>query len=107
MTRDEALGVLRVLTAAWPKFELTDDTIDVYVEFMRGVSADVGHVTARELIRHSQWFPTVTEFHRHAMSVARRERDKFRALPEPPVDREKGLAHVREIREQLNRRAAS
>jgi len=100
MTRTEALSILRRLTAAWPSHELTDDTVAVWVDYLRDVNAEAGRTAALELIGHLEWFPTVVAFRRHAVAVLRREQAKVRALPEPAPDREYALAQIRAIRKE-------
>lgn len=101
MTRDEALGIVKYLADAYRQ-EITEGTVLVWLDHLRGVGVNAGMTTAHELAAASQFMPHPSEFLRHAARVARRQNEEQRQLPgttEPRTGRERALAHVAALRE--------
>lgn len=107
MTRDEAIGVLRVMTAAWPNANLGDDTVELWIEYLDTVGHAEARTAASELVLSEQWMPTVARFREtiiaHRRHAAERDRFARRALPsgEYETPPEAGPARVAELRATL------
>lgn len=101
MNRDEALGIVRYLADAF-RAEVTEGTVLVWLDHLRGVSVEVGQQAAHDLAAASQFMPHPSEFVAHARRLGRRVHEQQQALPEstaPRTGRERALAHVAELRE--------
>ena len=70
-TEGEVVGVMRYLAAAYPRSEIQDATVAVYVmQLMRaGLAADALLLAAMNLIDTSQWLPTVAELRAEARRI--------------------------------------
>ena len=70
-TEGEIVSVLRYLSAAYPRSEMQDSTVAVYViQLMRaGTAADALLLAAMNLIDISQWLPTVAELGAEARRI--------------------------------------
>ena len=71
-TEEDIVKVMRYLVAAWPQYELTEQTVAVYVMQLlrRGYEADVLLLAAMALVDSSTWFPTVAALHDEAGRIA-------------------------------------
>lgn len=78
-TEQDIIKVLRYMAAAWPQFELTEQTVAVYVIQLlrRGHAADVLLLAAMALVDTATWFPTVAAWQEEAERIAG-ERDWWR-----------------------------
>ncbi len=61
MTPAECAKILSLLTAAYPRFEVSDGTIAVYTECLADSEFGETRLRALQLIRTSKFFPTVAE----------------------------------------------
>lgn len=103
MTRDEALGIVKYLADAY-RTEITEGTVLVWLDHLRGVNTNVGMQAAHELAAASQFMPHPSEFLQHARRIARRVGEQQQALPEstgPATGRQRALAHVADLRAVL------
>lgn len=50
-----------LLAACYPRYQLTDDTVDAYVLMLADIPADLLKAGAIEHARQSKWFPSVAE----------------------------------------------
>lgn len=101
MTAEEAVEIVQYLAAAY-RTEVSPLSMAVWADHLRGVSADVGRETARDLAGTSQFMPHPSEFLQHSRRVAWRHRDAQQQLPHtttPTTGRERALAHVAELRQ--------
>lgn len=71
--RVDVLRVLRVLSAAYPQFEVRDAQIDVYCVVLADLPAHVLAAAAIQHISSSKWFPTVAELRDCAVELMRNE----------------------------------
>ncbi len=71
-TEEDIVKVMRYLVAAWPQYELTEQTVAVYVMQLlrRGYEPDVLLLAAMALVDSSTWFPTVAALHDEAGRIA-------------------------------------
>jgi hypothetical protein len=106
MTRDEALDVLGILTAAWPNAKHGDDTVELWIQYLAQVGYQDARAVASELVLSEDWMPPIARF-RQALVARRRhaiERGKFaeRSLPSGEVvtDAATACAHIAAIRAQ-------
>lgn len=104
MTRDDAIDVLRVLTAAWPNANMGDDTVELWIQFLGTVDADDGQAVAAEMVMACEWVPPLAKF-REGVN-ARRRRAIMASTPALPsaeheTTPESGRAHVAELRRVL------
>lgn len=107
MTAEEAVEVVQYLAAAY-RTEVSALSMAVWADHLRGVSADVGRESARELAGASQFMPHPSEFLQHARRVAQRLADQQRQQSIPmhtgrPLARDVALARVAELREVVAR----
>ena len=86
MNRQEAGGVLALMTAAWPNQKITEQTARVWMDMLANVNPDDGLVTARRLIASEEWFPPITKFLEHSQAVARER--CIRETPSLPAGRQ-------------------
>jgi hypothetical protein len=62
MTRDQALGIWAILTAASPGRELSTDDLEIRAELITDLAFDDARDTAVSLARSVKWLPSVAEF---------------------------------------------
>ena len=67
-TEGDVVNVLRYMSAAWPRYELSEQTVAVYVMHMlrTGLGAEVLLLAAMNLIDTTEFFPSVAEFRNEA-----------------------------------------
>ena len=70
MNEEATLKVLGVLIAAYPRQELSDATIDVYLAALSDIDAQILRAAALDHITKSKWFPTVAELREQAVNLA-------------------------------------
>ena len=70
-TEADMVKVLRYMAAAWPRTELTEHTVAVYVMHMlrTGLAADVLLLAAMNLLDTMEFFPSVAEWRREAARI--------------------------------------
>ena len=61
MTSSEALKLVSVLKAAYPRQEMGEDTIEVYVSFLSDLNYREADQAVRGVITTSRFFPTIAE----------------------------------------------
>ena len=61
MKQSEALKLVAVLKAAYPRQETDEATAEVYVGFLTDLDAEVADKVVREMIATSRFFPTIAE----------------------------------------------
>ncbi len=73
-TEQDVVKVLRYMAAAWPRFEITPETVAVYVMHLlrTRLAADVLLVAACHLVDTSPFFPTVAELRAAAVEIENR-----------------------------------
>lgn len=73
-TEQDVVKVLRYMAAAWPRVELSPETVAVYVmHLLRArVAADVLLLAACHLVDTCEFFPTVAELRAKAVEIASR-----------------------------------
>jgi len=61
MTRQEALKLVAILEAAYPRQELRRDTVEIYARFLQDLDYKVAERAIQNHIRNEKWFPTIAE----------------------------------------------
>jgi hypothetical protein len=102
--------VLAILAAAYPEKTLTDEETSTWERHLQSIEFDVAVTTAEAIIDHQKWFPKISEFRQVAEPITRRRAMSTPSLPPAAQDRasdkERGLAHIAEIRAQLRKETA-
>lgn len=72
-TEADVVKVLRYMSAAWPRYEMSEQTVAVYVMHMlrTGLAADVLLLAAMSLVDTLNFFPSVAEWQEEALSIER------------------------------------
>lgn len=68
----ETAEVLGYLASAWPRYELTEETVKVWVDQFSHVDFEVAQRAAKALVASDEWFPSVARF-RELVSVELRK----------------------------------
>jgi len=76
---NEILDILNFLTDAYPRQEIREGTIRVYLEILRDVNPHLLRRSAIEHVKKSKWFPSANELLDGALSLepSRRYRDVY------------------------------
>jgi len=61
MTRQEALKLVAILEAAYPRQELRRDTVEIYAMFLQDLDYKVAERVIAQHIRTQKWFPAISE----------------------------------------------
>lgn len=61
MTRAEALKLVAILEAAYPRQDLREETAAVYTQFLQDLDYRVASKVVQNHIRNERWFPTIAE----------------------------------------------
>jgi len=69
MNEQQVLRLLRVIRGAYPRVTFTDDTIDAYTVMLKDLPYELAQRAVVDLIRTSQWPPTVAEICRRAAEL--------------------------------------
>jgi hypothetical protein len=77
MTREEAIKILAILSAAYPNFSLPKATGELYIKMLTDIPAKLGEAAALAHIAESQYYPTVAELRTKALKFATQD-----ALPQ-------------------------
>lgn len=77
-TETDVVNVLRYMAAAWPRVEVSEQTVAVYVMHMlrARLAADVLLLAAMNLVDALEFFPSVAEWRREAMGI-QEERERW------------------------------
>lgn len=74
MKNDELVKILSVLAAAYPRFNLTPETITAYYEFLKDLPADELAAAARECATSYDFFPSVHELRKAVSGIRCKQR---------------------------------
>jgi hypothetical protein len=89
VTPDQTRQLLRLLTAAWPREPLSDETAALWSAALAAIDHSDAMGAAGQLIAESKYFPSMAEFREH-VTATRRARQHHQAiehgLPRPPTD---------------------
>lgn len=93
MNVQETTAVIAYFGAAWPTFDPSDDTIDVWVSEVGDIDAGDAGEAMRALVRTSEFPPSIAKFRAECQSIAWRRLNRFRqaALPSGPMEWPKEL----------------
>lgn len=61
MTKAEALKLVAILEAAYPRQDLRPETVEVYAQFLQDLDYSVASKVVHNHIRNEKWFPSVAE----------------------------------------------
>lgn len=70
-TKLEVAAVLRMLALAYPRYELTNDIVEVYYKLLRDLDGDLLKAAALECATASAFFPSVHELRQAAAAITR------------------------------------
>lgn len=70
-TKAEIAVVLSMLSAAYPRYTLTADTMKAYSELVKDLPADLLKAAAIQAVTHGEFFPSVHELRREATELQR------------------------------------
>lgn len=86
MNIEETAAVIAYFGAAWPTFDPSDDTIDVWVAELGDIDPRDALEAMRSLVRTSDFPPSIAKFRAECQSLAWRRLNQFRpALPRGPM----------------------
>lgn len=71
MTKAEALRLMAMLRAAWPRQEIGEDTTEVYAGMLADLSYADAKTAVTTLVKTSKWFPTIAEIREQAADAKR------------------------------------
>jgi hypothetical protein len=60
MNSRQAGEILAYLSAAWPRYELHEETIRVWVDQLQGIDFGAAKDAARRIVAEDDWFPAVS-----------------------------------------------
>jgi hypothetical protein len=65
----EICKVLGFIAAAYPRFELKKETIDVYAELLADIDAELLATAAKQITAEVKFFPTVAEIRERVLAI--------------------------------------
>ena len=102
MSVHEIAGILATLGAGWPSWKMSDDTADVWASELQPLEFDAAREAARNLLRSSEYAPTVAAFLEQYRQIQQHRRiaNPVPALPpgedsEPDFDFDAAMADLR------------
>lgn len=90
MTTQQVYKLLAILSAAYPSYQLQEESLRIYAAMLRDLEYDAAQQAAVRHIATSKFFPTIAEFREAAQKVCS-------PLPEPEEAWEEVMRQVREI----------
>lgn len=101
MTKAEAIDLLGVLAAAYPRQELSNATTALYVDRLQRERYEPARDAIESLVDSSRWFPAISEIR----DEIARYRDRYapKALEEPELTEEERQENLRRIRDLASR----
>jgi hypothetical protein len=69
MTKAEAVKLLAVLGAAYPRQDVSEGTAKLYCEFLADIPYGVAEAAVKKLIATCKYFPTIAEIRREAVEA--------------------------------------
>lgn len=72
MTQEQALMLIKILTSAYPRQELREDTIKTYVYYLQDLDYKVAQQVIDRHIRTQKWFPSISEIREAAAEKTHR-----------------------------------
>ena len=70
MTKQEAIQVVMILKASYPRAEVTQETILAYATMLADIEAEAGSAAIKRLICKSKWFPAIAEIRAEVAEAA-------------------------------------
>lgn len=68
-TKGDVTRLMGVMVIAWPKFELAEETIQVYYELLKDIPAEILDAGAKHCMASETFFPSISEWRRAAIDV--------------------------------------
>jgi hypothetical protein len=68
MTRAQAMALVALLKATYPREQFDEDRVSVWVQMLVDLPADAGQRAVGALIRESTWLPSVAEIRRFVVT---------------------------------------
>lgn len=101
MNPQETAAVLAYFASAWPRFDMTEETVKVWIVECKDVNPDDGQRAMRQLVRTQDFPPPIAKF-LEAAAVARQHRTtEAPALPPAPVNPVPPPPQARELAAKL------
>lgn len=72
MNPQDTIAVIAYFGAAWPTFDPSDDTVDVWVAELADVDPGDAQQAMRDLVRNSDFPPSIAKFRTECRTVAMR-----------------------------------
>jgi hypothetical protein len=69
MTPKETIKVISVLTAAYPNFAISSETIELYSKFLSDMPYELGQAVVLKLISENKWFPSISEIREAVIKI--------------------------------------
>lgn len=61
MTKQEAMKLVALLKAGWPRQELGAETISLYADMLKDIPLAEAQAAVQRIVQTSKWFPTIAE----------------------------------------------
>ena len=74
MNLEDTVAVLAYFGAAWPTFDPSDDTVDVWLAEVADIDPGDAQQAMRSLVRTSDFPPTIAKFRAECQALAQRRR---------------------------------
>lgn len=108
MNKQQLATIVAYLGAAFPTFDPSDDTVDVWWNELQDIDGDVALEAMRLIVRTSEWPPAIAKFRAECQSIARRQQmvraDEYGLMA--PSGEGFPKEQIAELREMLKRKAA-
>jgi len=65
--------ILAYFSAAWPRHEMYEETVQVWLDQFQRTDFEVAQVAAKQIVEKEEWFPSVSRFKREVRDVMRRD----------------------------------
>lgn len=108
MNHQQLASIVAYLGAAFPTFDPSDDTVDVWWNELQDIDGDVALEAMRLIVRSSEWPPSIAKFRAECQSITQRRR--MVAAESLGLPRGEGVPfpkeQIAELRETLRRKSA-
>lgn len=93
MIPQDTAAVVVYFSAAWPNYEVTEQTVHVWHESVLDIDPTVANEAMRVLVKSCEWFPSIARFRQECATIAERRRLKMataaglasgKSAPPPP-----------------------
>lgn len=71
-TKAEVIQLMTALSLAWPRYELRDETFDVYYEILKDIPTEALTEAAKQIMAEATFFPAISEWRKAAFDILTR-----------------------------------